>query len=100
MKKVISVIIAITLITCLFAGCAASSDSGVYKIAIVQQLDHASLDEIRTSVEAELDAIASEKGIRIEYKEYNGQNDSIRAAVFSSSPVTSQKAAATDWAQL
>ena len=76
MKKVISVIIAITLITCLFAGCAASSDSGVYKIAIVQQLDHASLDEIRTSVEAELDAIASEKGIRIEYKEYNGQNDS------------------------
>ena len=76
MKKVISVIIAITLITCLFAGCAAYSDSGVYKIAIVQQLDHASLDEIRTSVEAELDAIASEKGIRIEYKEYNGQNDS------------------------
>lgn len=76
MKKVISVIIAITMITCLFAGCAASSDSGVYKIAIVQQLDHASLDEIRTSVEAELDAIASEKGIRIEYKEYNGQNDS------------------------
>ena len=42
MKKVISVIIAITMITCLFAGCAASSDSGVYKIAIVQQLDHAS----------------------------------------------------------
>ena len=27
-----------------------------YKIAIVQQLDHASLDEIRQAVEAELDA--------------------------------------------
>ena len=38
-----------------------------YKIAIVQQLDHASLDEIRTAVEAELDAKAAEKGITIEY---------------------------------
>ena len=46
-----------------------------YKIAIVQQLDHASLDEIRTAVEAELDARAAEKGIAIEYKEFNGQND-------------------------
>ncbi|MCI6083745.1 ABC transporter substrate-binding protein [bacterium] len=46
-----------------------------YKIAIVQQLDHASLDEIRTAVEAELDAKAAEKGIAIEYKEFNGQND-------------------------
>ena len=46
-----------------------------YKIAIVQQLDHASLDEIRTAVEAELDAKAADKGIAIEYKEFNGQND-------------------------
>ena len=46
-----------------------------YKIAIVQQLDHSSLDEIRTAVEAELDAKAAEKGITIEYKDFNGQND-------------------------
>lgn len=46
-----------------------------YKIAIVQQLDHASLDEIRTAIEAELDAKAAEKGITIEYKDFNGQND-------------------------
>lgn len=52
----------------------ASSDKS-YKIAIVQQLDHASLDEIRTAVEAELDAKAAEQGISIEYKEFNGQND-------------------------
>ena len=51
-----------------------SSDKS-YKIAIVQQLDHASLDEIRTAVEAELDAKAAEQGISIEYKEFNGQND-------------------------
>ena len=51
----------------------AAADS--YKVAIVQQLDHASLDEIRTAVEAELDAKAAEKGITIEYKDFNGQND-------------------------
>ena len=46
-----------------------------YKIAIVQQMDHASLDQIRTAIEAELDAKAAEKGITIEYKDFNGQND-------------------------
>ena len=46
-----------------------------YKVAIVQQLDHASLDEIRVAIEAELDAKAAEKGIAIEYKDFNGQND-------------------------
>lgn len=52
----------------------ASGDKS-YKIAIVQQLDHASLDEIRKAAEAELDAKAAELGITIEYKEFNGQND-------------------------
>ena len=52
-----------------------TADTTTYKVAIVQQLDHASLDEIRTAIEAELDAKASEKGITIEYKDFNGQND-------------------------
>ena len=52
-----------------------SADATAYKVAIVQQLDHASLDEIRTAIEAELDAKAAEKGITIEYKDFNGQND-------------------------
>ena len=42
---------------------AADDTAKSYKIAVVQQLDHASLDEIRTAVEAELDAKAAEKGI-------------------------------------
>ena len=46
-----------------------------YRIAVVQQLDHASLDQIRTAIEAELDAKAAEKDITIEYKDFNGQND-------------------------
>ena len=46
-----------------------------FHIAIVQQLDHASLDEIRVAIEAELEAKAAEKGIAIAYKDFNGQND-------------------------
>ena len=52
-----------------------TADATTYKVAIVQQLDHASLDEIRTAIEAELDAKAAEKDITIEYKDFNGQND-------------------------
>ena len=52
-----------------------TADATTYKVAIVQQLDHASLDEIRTAIEAELDAKAAEKGITIECKDFNGQND-------------------------
>ena len=54
---------------------AADDTAKSYKIAVVQQLDHARLDELRTAVEAELDAKAAEKGITIEYKDFNGQND-------------------------
>ena len=75
MKKLICVMLTFLMITSLFAGCGNTADDGVYKIAIVQQLDHASLNEIRDAIEAELDKIAAEKGIQIEYKDFNGQND-------------------------
>ena len=75
MKKLICVMLTAILALSLFAGCGASADDGIYKIAIVQQLDHASLNEIRTAIETELDRIAAEKGIQIEYKHFNGQND-------------------------
>ena len=75
MKKLICVMLTIMMIVSLFAGCGNTADDGIYKIAIVQQLDHASLNEIRAAIEAELDAIASEKSLKIEYKHFNGQND-------------------------
>ena len=76
MKKLICVMMSVLMIAALFAGCGApAADDGIYKIAIVQQLDHASLNEIRTAIEAQLDVIAAEKNIQIEYKDFNGQND-------------------------
>lgn len=54
---------------------APAGDGETYKVAIVQQLDHASLDEIRVAIEAELDAKAEELGVTIEYQEFSGNND-------------------------
>ncbi|MCD7929868.1 MAG: ABC transporter substrate-binding protein [Clostridiales bacterium] len=47
----------------------------VYNVAIVKQMDHASLDEIAEAIEAELDAIAEANGVTINYETYSGQND-------------------------
>ena len=68
MKKIIAMLLAITMIACSFAGCS-KADDGVTKVAIVQQLDHSSLDEIRTAIEA----VLTESGI--EFEVFNGQND-------------------------
>ena len=85
MKKFISLILSVIMVASLFAGCSDSNttDSAVqptgfaenYTVAIVQQLDHSSLDEIRTAVAAQLKALGEEKGVGIVIEEYNGQND-------------------------
>ncbi len=81
MKKLLSALCALSLITLSFTGCAsapqgsADTEKTSFKVAIVQQLDHSSLDEIRLAMEKELDAKAAEKNITITYKEFNGQND-------------------------
>ena len=53
----------------------ASGDTAVYKIAVVKQMDHASLDEIANAITAELDALAAEKNVTIEYEVYSGQGE-------------------------
>ena len=75
MKKLICVMLTVLMIVSLFSGCGAKEDDGVLRIAIIQQLDHSSLDEIRLAAQAEIDRIAAEKGIKVEYKHFNGQND-------------------------
>ena len=44
-----------------------------YKVAVIKQMDHASLDEIANAITARLDAIAEENGITIEYEVTSGQ---------------------------
>lgn len=46
-----------------------------YKVAVVKQMDHASLDEIANAITARLDAIAEEQDITIEYEVYSGQGE-------------------------
>lgn len=77
MKKVISVLLSLVMMICVFTGCAADRDSSDgFTVAVVQQMDHSSLDEIRTAIVCQLNALAEEKGISITIEEYNGQNDS------------------------
>ena len=101
MKKVIAVFSSLILTASLLAGCGASSAPAAttaptptaapaaaetqapetqaaaasYSVAIVQQLDHSSLDEIRTAVATELKAKADAAGIELTISEFNGQND-------------------------
>ena len=99
MKKLLSVIAALSILAASFTACgsnasapaadttapttaAAAAETAAqtegtkeFKVAIVQQLDHASLDEIRLAIEDELTKRAEEEGITITYKEFNGQND-------------------------
>ena len=96
MKKVISLVLSVMMMLTMFAGCKASSTAETaaptsstaaetsadttpaaqeFNVAIVQQLDHASLDEIHTAIVAQLQALAQEKGIKVNIQEFNGQND-------------------------
>ena len=80
MKKLICVLLSLMMTLSLFAGC---QDSGkapeaadtTLNVAIVQQLDHASLDEIRLAIEAQMTALAEPTNYTVTFKEYNGQND-------------------------
>ncbi len=80
MKKLICVMLSLMMTLSLFAGC---QDSGkapeaadtTLNVAIVQQLDHASLDEIRTAIVAQMTALAEPTNYTVTFKEYNGQND-------------------------
>ena len=78
MKKFIAMILALVM-TLSLAACASSAPGGEatapLKVAIIQQLDHSSLDEIRNAIEAQLKTLADEKGIAIEITYDNGQND-------------------------
>ena len=77
MKKILALLMAVAMIASLAAasGSAFAADTQSFKIAIVKQLDHASLDEIANAIAKELDVIAEEKGVTIQYEIYSGQGE-------------------------
>ncbi len=46
-----------------------------YKVAIIKQMDHASLDEIAEAVGSELEKLAKDNGVTIQYEITSGQKD-------------------------
>ena len=87
MKSAMAALLALTLTACgtdtsagepaeTAAASGSAEEKTVYKVAIVKQLDHASLDEIANAIAAELDVLAEKNGVTIEYGDiYSGQND-------------------------
>lgn len=75
MKKYLCLILGVVLAISLLAGCGEGTADGIYRIAIVQQLDHTSMDQIRDAVTARLEAIGQSEGIAIEWKNFSGAND-------------------------
>ena len=75
------------VMTLSLAACGSKTDNGgsdaqqesengkTYKVAVIKQLDHASLDEIANAITAELDKLAAGNGVSIEYEVTSGQND-------------------------
>lgn len=82
-KNTLKKLISLTAALALTASLCACSDSGEkkgdgaadYKVAVVKQMDHASLDEIANAITAQLDVIARENGIEIECDVYSGQGE-------------------------
>ena len=85
MKKMIAMILALVM-TLSLAACGSSAPAETkapeaagaateLKVAIIQQLDHSSLDEIREAIKAQLNALAAPSNYIITIEEYNGQND-------------------------
>ncbi len=73
-KKSLALLVALMMVFSLVA-CGDSGNEDGYKVAVVKQMDHASLDEIAAAICAQLDKIAVEKGVKIEYEVYSGQGD-------------------------
>ena len=74
MKKLISLVLTAVMVLSMLSVSAFATEQN-FKIAIVQQLDHPSLDEIRTACDARLKELAEEKGFSVEVKDFHGQND-------------------------
>ena len=78
-QKIVGGVLAVTALMGLSA-CGSKTedtkaDGKTYKVGIVQFVDDASLNQIEEAIEAELDAKATELGVKFDYTLYNGQAD-------------------------
>ena len=78
-QKIVGGVLAVTALMGLSA-CGSKTedtkaDGKTYKVGIVQFVDDASLNQIEAAIEAELDAKATELGVKFDYTLYNGQAD-------------------------
>ena len=83
-KRVLAIVLGMAMTVGMVTGCSTekvgseskSKDTEEsYRVAIVKQMDHASLDEIANAVAAELKEISGEKNVEIEYEIYSGQGE-------------------------
>lgn len=75
MKKVLVVLLVLVMSMAMLTGCKSGSDGEVYKIGIVQMMEHPSLDTIRESIIEGLEEEGYVDGENIEIIYQNGQND-------------------------
>ena len=74
-KKLFALVLAAVMTLALSACGGPAADDGTYKVAIIKQMDHASLDEIANAIAARLDEIAAQQGVKIQYEITSGQGD-------------------------
>ena len=81
MNSLTALVLSVLMVLSLAACGAKPSDGGKdedkdgYTVAIIKQMDHASLDEIADAIAARLDAIAQEQNVSIRYTITSGQGD-------------------------
>ena len=84
-KKIFAMLLACAMML-VFAACGSSpapaaseapaaEDDGTVKVAIIKQLDHASLDEIANAIAARFDEMNAAGDVKVEYSISSGQND-------------------------
>lgn len=75
MKKFISLLLVGCMALGTLAGCAGKEEptkDEIYKIGIIQPMDHPSLNQIRETIVSELDALGMSGKVEIEFKNANG----------------------------
>lgn len=95
-KRTLALLMAASMIAAALAGCGSdgdnTADGKTYKVGIVQFVDDASLNQIESAIEKELDAKAAEFGVTFNYKDYtyNGQADATTLNQIASELIASE----------